>query len=305
MTTLQEKLLMEFRVRLATDPHLRRDFDSAPLGTLKRNGVQVTPAQARLIHLQVARGPARPPVTTLALRGEVPGHNGWLLAPVTVLLSAQDFSGTGIAVIETRLDQLAWTPYTGPFAYAAEGTTRLYYRARDNALGLEQPRYHDFKIDTRPPTIAISIDHPTTTRLEPFTAQFSATDPTPGSGLASVAATLDGTTVSNHQTVDLLWYPLGTHTLSVTASDIAGNSATRSGSFELIATKASLLGLIRRFTAVGEIDSAGVANSLLVKVEHEQYDALLHEIHAQSGKHISVRAADILRGDVEYVMSHS
>jgi hypothetical protein len=56
---------------------------------------------------------------------------------------------------------------------------------------------------------------------------------------------------------------------------------------------------------MGEIDSQGVANSLLVKVEHEQYAALLNEIRAQSGIHITARAAEILRHDVEYVMAHS
>ena len=304
MPTSQEQLLIAFRHRLATDPQLRRDFDAAPVGVLKRAGVQVSPAQARMFRLQVAH-PSPPPVTTLALSGEVSGNLGWLLAPVTVVLSARDFSGTGITAIETSTDQVAWSPYTGPFLYSAEGITKLYYRARDNALGVEAAQYHEFRIDTRPPVVVVTVDNATRTRLDPFTAHFSATDPVPGSGLATVAATLDGTEVSDGQAVDLLWYPLGTHVLSVTATDVAGSTTTESASFELIATQESVIGLIRKFAEMGEINSAGVANSLLVKAQHGQYAALLHEIDAQSGKHISVRAADLLKGDVEYVMTHS
>jgi hypothetical protein len=267
--------------------------------------VQVSPAQARMFRLQVARGRSEPPVTTISLRDEVPGQLGWLLAPVIVVLSAQDFSGTGIAAIETSPDLASWVPYTGPFRYSAEGTTRLYYRARDNTLNEEYPRSHEFKIDTRPPTIVVSVEQPTYTRLQPFMAQFSVSDPVPGSGLATVAATLDGTPVSDGQTIDLLWYPLGTHVLSVTASDVAGSSATSSASFELTATRESLVDLIRRLAALGEIDSDGVTNSLLTKAQDGQLNALLQEIRAQSGEHVTVRAADLLRGDVEYVIAHS
>jgi hypothetical protein len=304
MPTMQEKLLAAFRTRLESDPQLRRDFDAAPLGVLKKAGVQVSPAQARMFQREVARGRSEPPVTTISLRDEVPGQQDWLLAPVTVVLSAQDFSGTGIAAIETSADRASWMPYTGPSRYSAEGITRLYYRARDNTLSEEQPRSYVFKIDTRAPTIVVSVEQPTYTRLQPFTAHFSASDPVPGSGLATIAATLDGTPVSDGQTTDLLWFPLGTHVLSVTASDVAGWSATNSASFDLIATQDSLVGLIRRLATLGEIDSDGVANSLVTKALHAQLNALLQAIRAQSGKHISARAADLLRGDVEYVIAH-
>lgn len=305
MLTVQEKLLAAFRTRLESDPQLRREFDAAPIGVLKRAGVQVSPAQARMFQLQVAGGPSAPPVTTISLRGEVPGRQGWLLEPVTVVLSAQDFSGTGIATIETSPDRASWVPYTGPFRYSPEGITRLYYRARDNTLNAEQPRSHEFKIDTHTPIVAVFIDQPTYIRLQLFTAHLSASDPIPGSGLATVAASLDETPVSDGQTIDLLWYPLGTHNLSLTASDVAGWSTTNSASFQLIATRDSLVGLIRRLAALGEIDSEGVANSLLTKAQHGQLNALLQEIRAQSGKHVTVRAADLLRGDVEYVIAHS
>jgi hypothetical protein len=303
--TMQDKLLAEFRTRLESDPQLRREFAAAPLGVLRRAGVQVSPAKARELRLNFESGQPKPPVTTISLRGQVPGKQGWLLAPVTVALSAHDFSGTGVAVIETSPDRLSWVTYTGAFLYSLEGGTRLYYRARDNAFNEEPPRSHEFAIDTRAPLVTVSVDRSTCTRLEPFTAHFGASDPVPGSGLATVTAMVDTTPVSNGQTIDLLWYPLGTHVLSATASDIAGSTATRSEPFELIATPESLVGLIQKLASIGQIDSAGVVNSLLTKAQHGQLDALLHEIRAQSGKHVAAQAADVLAADVEYVMAHS
>lgn len=56
MPTLQDKLLAAFRTRLETDPQLRREFLAAPLGILRRAGVQVSPETARQLHLELTRG---------------------------------------------------------------------------------------------------------------------------------------------------------------------------------------------------------------------------------------------------------
>jgi hypothetical protein len=302
---MQEKLLAAFRTRLESDPQLRREFDAAPLGVLRKAGVQVSPRQAQLFQLQVQRGPREPPVTTTSLRGQVPGRLGWLRAPVTIALSARDFSGTGIAAIETSPDLVSWVTYTAPLLYSIEGSTRLYYRARDNTLNEEQPKSHEFKIDTRAPEVVIAVDQPTYTRVQPLTAHISTSDPVPGSGIATVAATLDTTPVSDGQNIDLLWYPLGTHVLSATASDVAGSSTTTSASFELVATPKSLVDLIQKLASLGQIDSNAVANSLVTKAQHGQLNALLHEIRAQSGKHVTAKAANLLKADVEYAITHS
>jgi hypothetical protein len=300
---MQDKLLADFRTRLESDPQLRREFDAAPLGTLRKAGVQVTPERAQRFHREVGRGQYRPPLTTIAVSGQVQGKTGWLVAPVTVALSAQDFSGAGIAAIETSPDQASWVAYTGPFGYKAEGATRLYYRARDNAATHEQSRSVEFRIDTVAPVVVVSVDQTQYTRLQPFTAHINASDPAPGSGIATVTATLDATPVTDLQNVDLLWYALGTHVLMAAASDMAGWTTSRAASFELIATPDSVVGLIRKLAGMGQIDSEGVANSLVAKAHHRQFAALLHEISAQSDKHVTAKAADLLKADVEYVMA--
>ncbi|MNR20830.1 hypothetical protein D3C85_1376950 [compost metagenome] len=42
------------------------------------------------------------------------------------------------------------------------------------------------------------------------------------------------------------------------------------------------------------IDNKGIENSLLQKLEHNQLDAFIHEVEAQSGKHITAAAAQIM-----------
>ena len=161
------------------------------------------------------------PVTTLSLSDEVSGNAGWLTAPPTVTLTAKDLGGTGIAAIQYGPDGVNWTTYTGPFPYTTEGESRLYFRARDNANNLELPKSQDFKLDTRRPATTGSVNTTAGVKLT-----YAVTDPTPGSGVASVHV-LQGATAS-------LYTPAsGTVTLSGTCSavelwgeDVAGNLTT-------------------------------------------------------------------------------
>ena len=74
------------------------------------------------------------PKTSITLTNVVNGNNGWMTAPVTVTLTAADRSGFGIDRTEYSSDGVTWTTYTGPFQYATQGVTTLFYRARDKAF---------------------------------------------------------------------------------------------------------------------------------------------------------------------------
>ena len=95
--------------------------------------------------------------------------------------------------------------------------------------------------DTTAPVITINA--PTaTTYLHPnfLTLDFSAVDGADGttpsfaapSGVKTLVATLDGVTVVNGQVIDLYTLALGDHTLTVTATDFYGNTATKSVTFK-------------------------------------------------------------------------
>lgn len=257
------------------------------------------------------------PHTTLTYTGTF-GNAGWLVTSANVTLTATDYSGTGIALIEYSSDGKAWTAYHGPFVYAQEGATTLFYRATDNANDREAPESTRFKIDTRAPVVTLSVDQTSYTRAQPFLVHFSASDAVPGSGLLSVNGTFDGTTVVDGQSVDLFWAALGTHTLNVSATDVAGWNTTKSASVSLIAILDSLPATIAELRRRGEIDSDGIANSLTseanaalkssqnghTQAASNQLNALLNHLSAQSGKHVSTRGAQLLAGDVQYVLAH-
>jgi hypothetical protein len=260
------------------------------------------------------------PKTTLTFVGDW-GASGWLVSHPIVTLSAFDYSSTGIAWIEYSISGGPWlrTPAAVvTFVNAVEGESVVAFRARDNAGNQEAAKEEPFKIDTRAPVVEVSVDQPYYLRTEPVRLHFSATDPAPGSGIAVAAADLDGVAVTDGQSIDLLWYPLGTHVLTGTASDVAGWGTTRTASFELVATVRSLTEEIAALRARGEIDRDGVARSLLVKslaataasdreqvkTQLNQLRALVHQLRAQSDQHITGAAADLLLADIAYVIAH-
>ncbi len=100
-----------------------------------------------------------------------------------------------------------------------------------------------------------------------LTIDFAVTDAT---GVASVAAALDGTPVSDGQVIDLLGLALGNHTFTVHAVDLAGNASDASVTFSVKATVASLKALVTEFYASGDISKAGVKSSLMAKLDAAQ-----------------------------------
>jgi len=183
--------------------------------------------------------------------------------------------------------------------------------------------------DTTPPTITINEPQARDyLHSDSITLDFSAVDLE--SGVASISATLDGMTVTDGQTVGLYTLSLGQHTLIVTATDHAGNTATKSVTFNVIATIDSLINLVQKFFKNGlsgtsfkaasleSNDGSEVESGLLAKLyaAKKQIDrgkiqtainilgAFMNQVRAQSGKYLSVEEANILTADAKYVIQH-
>jgi predicted thioesterase len=179
-------------------------------------------------------------------------------------------------------------------------------------------------VDTTPPTITIT--EPTARdylHSEDLTLSFTAEDLE--SGVASVVATLDGEPVADGEVIPLYTLSLSEHTFEVTAVDNAGNSATETVTFNVIATVESLQDLVEFFFETGDIAPPhskrryGILNSLLAKLRAaEAYindgdiddaigalGAFINQLEALSGKkHVSEFAANILIADAQYVIDH-
>jgi hypothetical protein len=286
--------------------------------TLRVADAQSNEAQAsiQLVVHPSSQTDLEPPQTMLSVAGTA-GNNGWYVSPATITLAATD-SGSGVRETQYRLNGGTWVAYTNPFTIANEGVTIVEFRSTDLVGNIETTQRTEIAIDTRRPQIMITLDQPAYTRVDPFVVRFRVEDPMPGSGISSVEAAFDGASVVPGDEIDLFWKPLGQYPLSVSATDIAGWDASNTASVELIATLDSLGPTIRRLRALGEIDRDGIAQSMLVKVEGaiaardrgqrhvllNKLDALLNELAAQRGKHISIRGADLLADDVRYVQDY-
>jgi len=82
----------------------------------------------------------------------------------------------------------------------------------------------------------------------------------------------------------------GPHTISRTATDVAGNATTQTATFTVAVDAAGLCALIQQWS-----DNAGVAHSLCVKLDHNNMRPFWNELAAQRGTHIPADKADIIR----------
>lgn len=215
---------------------------------------------------------------------------------------------------------------------SGDGGYTIQYSAEANdchdlsACGITEPRHSMHLVrDTTPPSIAISTPAATQyTHSASFTLAYSVHDGA-GSGVAAFKPTMDGSptlpdghSLASGQTVRLLTeLSLGTHVFSVMASDHVGNAGSRSVTFSVIATPASIKGDVSEFLAAGKV-KAGEAQALLTrltaaatawaggscKAARLDYHAFIGELNAQSGKAIDETAAQIMAGDALYLIEH-
>ena len=95
-----------------------------------------------------------PPETEAVIGGEQ-GKNGWLISPAYISLAASDWSGVKKSKI--RIDNGNWETYRLPITISAEGFHTVEYYSEDIWGNVEAPKETEFKIDSTPPSLNISI----------------------------------------------------------------------------------------------------------------------------------------------------
>jgi alpha-tubulin suppressor-like RCC1 family protein len=143
--------------------------------------------------------------------------------------TASDAGGTGISNIQCKLDAGAYAPCTSPknLAGLSEGSHTFTIKAADVAGNLSAPQSLTWVIDTIAPTIAMTTtpNNPDSNNNATFT--FSATDS--GTGIASYECKLDAAAfVPCTSPKTYTGLTEGAHTVSVRATDLAGNISTSS-----------------------------------------------------------------------------
>jgi hypothetical protein len=254
------------------------------------------------------------PRSTTSLSG-TSGLAGWYRSPVTVALAGVDNGpSSGVAFVEYSVNDGTFQTYTSPVVVAAQGATRITARARDRAGNVESPLTPTtIMIDMSEPVVTIASPEPRDYQhSESVTLSFSAADSI--SGIESVSATVDGTAVENAQSISLLPLSLGSHTLEVSASDVAGNPTRQSVSFRIVATIDSLIASVNLYAQQGTIDTT-TQRSLLAKLNaaktalargntasaSSKLRDVIYECQAQSGGGIRADVASALIADAEYV----
>ncbi|TXK77178.1 DNRLRE domain-containing protein [Paenibacillus sp. N3.4] len=222
-----------------------------------------------------------PPTTFAALTGTK--HNDWYVSDVKVNLSATDDRSAVTESVYSLNGGATWQPYTQELRFAEDGAYTLLYRSTDAVGNVEQAKSIAFKIDQTSPIVQIS-GVGTFTVDQNVKIACSATDSVSG----IVYSDCNGLLVDS----PAYMLGLGTHQVSATAEDAAGNTTIETSSYTIQVSGESLMILTQRFvTGAG---SNGVINSLVKKLEHSQYGAYVNEISAQKGKRIPNELADIL-----------
>lgn len=246
------------------------------------------------------------PITSAALSPEVPnGKNGWYTHPVTVSLSVTDQLTSVAKTVYSLDDGITWQTYTVPITFIQDGTYKVTYRSADIAGNEEIAKAVSFKLDTKAPTIEVAIpgDGSIYEDSGDLTPLFTIIDNASGIDNDKTTVTLDTYSYEIGTRVPLFSLPLGTHTLVVSSVDLAGNSGSKTVIFHTVTSINSLKALVMRFAESKEIDNAGIANSLRVKLENGNLHSFVNEVQAQDGKHISNDAANYLLRGARFLLS--
>ncbi|MBK1786272.1 ThuA domain-containing protein [Prauserella cavernicola] len=197
-------------------------------------------------NVQIKELDATAPVTEASF--DEPGGSGWHQGDVAVTLSATD-EGSGVERIEWSLDGGEWTEYSEPVVITGDGEHTLLYRAVDAAGNVESDKAATVSIDATKPTVIVAgvADGRVYGDASDLVVSWLAGDET--SGLASQTATLNDEPIASGTTVPLHELPLGLHSLTVSATDVAGNTAEQSVTFASTTSLRDIGQLVDRFRA--------------------------------------------------------
>jgi hypothetical protein len=148
------------------------------------------------------------------------------------------------------------------------------------------------KHDSRPPVITYTGNAGDYTVDQTVAIQCSASDPAPGSGL-------DSDTCSDVN-APAYTFALGSHLLSATAEDVAGNVGNGSTTFTVSVTFPSLEALVARFSTDPDVTAglndklAAAAAARSARTRGNLLDAFGSQVRAQTGKALTAEQAALL-----------
>ena len=111
-----------------------------------------------IVHSQTHKLDNTAPSSYISLSGTM-GDNDWFVSSVTLTLSADDGSGSGVATIYHILDDADTMTYSASFLVTEDGWHTIEFWSVDNLGNTESPHNTDsFKIDTTSPSTLASLN---------------------------------------------------------------------------------------------------------------------------------------------------
>jgi hypothetical protein len=153
-----------------------------------------------------------PPQVTVTVSPANPdGANGWYITAPSVTVTAADDRDNAPAV-EVSADGATWKPYTGPITVTEDGVHTVAARVTDAAGNVSDTSTVNIRVDRTAPVVSLA----------------NGPAGTVGYGQVPAAPTClgsDATSGLNECTISGYNTAVGTHTLTATAKDVAGNTA--------------------------------------------------------------------------------
>lgn len=227
--------LSNYQVRVDDPAALDADNDGKVTVKFRYEGGDDTTYDPSLTDLWVseATDPATddvaPTVSAAPADSTVYGNNGWITEATTLIVKAVDNMDASPSV-EVALDDAASAPYTGPVPVASDGTHTLKYSATDASSNKSDEQTLTVKIDKTKPVPAFGTWPTGVIRDGEVPAEPACEGADETSGVASCVQTGYSKSV-------------GAHTITQTVVDNAGNQASKTLSYVVVAVDKTALGL--------------------------------------------------------------
>jgi hypothetical protein len=222
-------------------------------------------------------------------RAPAPNANGWNNSDVTLTWDCVVDNFPGHAVICPSTTRIT-----------TEGANQVAEAKALDQAGNEGIAFvNNISIDKTAPALALSTDAATYTVDQSVTVTCTASDALSGIATSSLTG-VPGTTACQAVTRPAYEFAIGANALSATATDKAGNTTTRSASFTVQVTAASLGTVIGRLVTDGGVAASlqeqarGIAQAPNANAKAGMLRAFENHVAAQTGKSITPADAALL-----------
>lgn len=283
--------------------------DISGIASVFRGTYQLKPLALAHVVPSATEADLAAPVTESDISG-VEGTDVYNLSEVTVAFYAKDEGGSGLDRTEYRVNGGEWIRYVQPLVLSADGKYTIEYRSVDQAGNEETPKTLYINVDRLAPEVTFSGDSQVLQVASGVPFAVAVHDAI--SGPKSTAYRLDGRSITGVAEIVPFSLEVGTHKLTVQATDAAGHAASVEFTFQVTIDIAHLDELVDLGKDHGYFKTKGTATSLQAQIASLQkaktplerdikLKALKLTVSVQSGITIKESFAKLMLKDLEYI----